>query len=222
MSKFTPEEKLRAVMLHMEKGLSFRDIAKLIGAGKTPVTEWCRNYEVFGAQAFSREHNAHYSMQFKETCVKYYLSGKGSLNDICRLFKIPASGILRQWISLYNGHELKASPGGGRGIMTKGRKTTLDERVAIVEACIKSGMNYEKTAELFEVSYQQVYQWVHKYQEKGVKGLADRRGKAKPFSEMTETEKLRAENKLLRAQLERKELENLFLKKLEEIERRQS
>ena len=106
--------------------------------------------------------------------------------------------------------------------MTKGRKTTLEERVAIVEACIKDGMNYDKTAELFEVSYQQVYQWVHKYQEKGVDGLVDRRGKAKPVSEMTEIEKLRAENKLLRAQLERKELENLFLKKLEEIERRQS
>ena len=83
-------------------------------------------------------------------------------------------------------------------------------------------MNYEKTAELFEVSYQQVYQWVHKYQEKGVKGLEDRRGKAKPVNEMTEVEKLRAENKLLKARLERKELENLFLKKLEEIERRQS
>ena len=106
--------------------------------------------------------------------------------------------------------------------MTKGRKTTHEERVNIVETCINGGMNYEKTAELFNVSYQQVYQWVHKYQEKGVDGLIDRRGKAKPVSEMTEVEKLRAENKLLRAQLERKELENLFLKKLEEIERRQS
>ena len=222
MSKFTPEEKLRAVMRHIESGESCESIAKSIGAGETSIASWCRNYEAFGAQAFSREHNAHYSLQFKETCVRYYLSGKGSLNDICKLFKIPDTGILRKWISRYNGHELKASPGGGKGIMTKGRKTTIEERVTIVEACIKSGMNYEKTAELFEVSYQQVYQWVHKYQEKGVKGLEDRRGKAKPFSEMTETEKLRAENKLLRAQLERKELENLFLKKLEEIVRRQS
>ena len=222
MSKFTPEEKLRAVIRHIESGESYVSISKSIGTGKTTVANWCRNYEAFGAQAFSREHNAHYSLQFKETCAKYYLSGKGSLNDICKLFKIPDTGILWRWISMYNGHELKASPGGGKGIMTKGRKTTLQERVAIVEACIKSGMNYEKTAELFEVSYQQVYQWVHKYQEKGVKGLADRRGKAKPFSEMTETEKLRAENKLLRAQLERKELETLFLKKLEEVERRQS
>ena len=104
--------------------------------------------------------------------------------------------------------------------MTKGRKTTIEERVTIVEACIKSGMNYGDTADLFNVSYQQVYQWVRKYQEKGVNGLVDRRGKTKPAEEMSEVEKLRAENKLLKTQLERKELENLFLKKLEEIERR--
>ena len=207
-------------MRHLNNGESHQSIANSIGAGKSTVREWCRNYEAFGPQAFSRNHNAHYSLPFKESCAKYYLSGKGSLNDVCRLFKIPGTAVLRQWISLYNGHELKASPGGGK-IMTKGRKTTLEERVAIVETCINGGMNYEKTAELFNVSYQQVYQWVHKYQEKGVDGLIDRRGKAKPVSEMTEVEKLRAENKLLRAQLERKELENLFLKKLEEIERRQ-
>ena len=220
MSKFKPEEKLSAVMRHLNNGESHQSIANSIGAGKSTVREWCRNYEAFGPQAFSRNHNAHYSLPFKESCAKYYLSGKGSLNDVCRLFKIPGTAVLRQWISLYNGHELKASPGGGK-IMTKGRKTTLEERVNIVEACIKGGMNYEKTAEVFNVSYQQVYQWVHKYQEKGIKGLEDRRGKAKPVSEMTEVEILRAENKLLKAQLERKELENIFLKKLEEIERRQ-
>ena len=221
MSKFTPEDKLQAVIRHIKTGESYASIAHTIGAEKSSVREWCRNYEAFGAQAFSRRNNAHYSQQFKEECVKFYLDGKGSLFDTCRLFKIPNTYNLRQWISMYNGHELKASPGGDK-IMIKGRKTTLEERVIIVEACIKGGMNYEKTSELFGVSYHQVYQWVHKYQEKGVKGLEDRRGKAKPYSEMTEVEKLRAENKLLRAQLERKELETLFLKKLEEVERRQS
>lgn len=221
MSKFTEKEKLHAVMRRIKNKESFIRIANSIGADESSVREWCRNYEAFGEQAFSRQNNAHYSLQFKEDCVKYYLAGKGSLYDTCKRFKIPGTYTLRSWISMYNSHELKASPG-GKGIMTKGRTTTLEERVTIVEACIKSGMNYEKTAELFEVSYQQIYQWVHKYQEKGVKGLEDRRGKAKPVSEMTESEKLRAENKLLRAQLERKELENLFLKKLEEIERRQS
>ena len=39
---------------------------------------------------------------------------------------------------------------------------------------------------------------------------------------MTEIERLQAENRLLKAQLERKELENIFLKKVDEIERRRS
>jgi hypothetical protein len=39
---------------------------------------------------------------------------------------------------------------------------------------------------------------------------------------MTEIERLQAENRILKARLERKELENIFLKKVEEIERRRS
>ena len=37
---------------------------------------------------------------------------------------------------------------------------------------------------------------------------------------MSEIEKLKAENRILKAQLENKKLENLFLKKVKEIERR--
>ena len=106
--------------------------------------------------------------------------------------------------------------------MTKGRKTTFEERIEIVSECLKAGQNYEETAEKYQVSYQQVYQWVRKYQESGVDGLVDRRGRTKPVSEMSELEKIKAENKILRAQLERKELENIFLKKVDEIERRRS
>ena len=217
MSKFTPEEKLRAVMLHMEKGLSCKKIAKLIGANKSSVEDWCRNYEVFGAQAFSHRNKAHYSLQFKEACVRYYLSGKGSLRDICRLFKIPSSGFLLQWISLYNGHELKASPGGGRRIMTKGRKTTQEERTEIVAFCIEHGKDYGLTVETYKVSYQQIYAWVQKYEKKGVKGLTDRRGKAKPEDELTEEDRLRQENKILQAKIKDQEMEIALLKKLREL-----
>ena len=51
-------------------------------------------------------------------------------------------------------------------------------------------------------------------------GLVDKRGKRKPESEMSELEKLRAENRMLAARNKRLETENAVLKKLEEIERR--
>ena len=48
----------------------------------------------------------------------------------------------------------------------------------------------------------------------------DKRGKRKLESEMTELEKLRAENRMLEARNKRLELECAVLKKLEEIEGR--
>ena len=104
--------------------------------------------------------------------------------------------------------------------MVKGRKTTLDERIEIVQDCISNGRDYGQVIEKHKVSYQQVYTWVRKYEERGVDGLSDRRGKRKDESDMTEIEKLRAELKLTQAKLKRAGIENDLLKKVEEIERR--
>lgn len=51
-----------------------------------------------------------------------------------------------------------------------------------------------------------------------VDGLADGRGRAKPEREMDEVEKLRAQNKILQAQIKGKEMEIALLKKLNEPE----
>lgn len=104
--------------------------------------------------------------------------------------------------------------------MTKGRKTTYEERVEIVKYCMENEMNYVQTSEKYQVSYQQIYQWVRKYQTNSAEGLVDKRGKRKKENEMSELEKLRMENKLLQAEKRKAELEIAFLKKLDEIERR--
>ena len=89
----------------------------------------------------------------------------------------------------------------------------------IVAFCIEHGKNYPLTIKTYGVSYQQIYAWVRKYEEKGVAGLVDGRGRNKPESEMTEVEKLRVQNKLLQAQIKDKEMEIALLKKLKELER---
>ena len=104
--------------------------------------------------------------------------------------------------------------------MTKGRKTSFDERVEIVQYCIAHDRNYSETAIKYGVSYQQVRNYTVKYESGGVDALQDRRGRSKPKEEMSELEKLRAENRILRAEKARAEMEASFLKKLDEIERR--
>lgn len=221
MSKFSKEEKMNAVKRRLEGKESYASIAGSIGAGETTIQTWVLNYEAMGEDAFIRSSNRHYTLEEKNEAVRFYLEGKGSLSATCKKFKIPSAGTLRRWIKVYNDCELKAPPAGGKKtVMIKGRKTTLEERIAIVENHIKSGSTYDETAQKYNVSYQQIYQWHHKYMDKGVDGLKDGRGRTGTEEEMSELEKLKAENRLLKAELENRKLENLFLKKVKEIERR--
>ena len=223
MKRLTSAEKIEVVKRHLYYGESSMHIAESLGVGETSVRDWCRQYESMGPEAFDKSSNKKYSLELKESAVRYYLDGMGSLSDTCKKYKIRSTKLLRSWIKRYNSHDLKASPGGKvKMTMPKGRKTTLQERIDIVTDHIESGMSYAETAEKYNVSYQQVYQWIQKYKANGIDGLVDRRGRSKPVEEMTEIERLQAENRILKAQLERKELENIFLKKVDEIERRRS
>ena len=104
--------------------------------------------------------------------------------------------------------------------MTKGRKTSFDERVEIVQYCIAHDHNYAETAVKYSVSYQQARSYTIKYEDGGIDALRDGRGRKKATEELSEIEKLKAENKILRAEKERAEMETSFLKKLDAIERR--
>lgn len=72
----------------------------------------------------------------------------------------------------------------------------------------------------FEVSYQQIYTWVKKYEQSGFEGLEDRRGKRRPEESLTELEKAQRKIKALQEENRLLRLKEEFLKKVEEIERR--
>lgn len=158
--------------------------------------------------------NKTYSAELKLQAVQDYLARKGSQREICKKYEIEHHSILQQWISCYNGHKDFKERSGARGeiYMTKGRKTTQEERAQIVAFCIEHGKDYGLTVETYKVSYQQIYSWVRKYEADGVDGLVDRRGKTKPEDELTEAERLCQENKMLQAKLKDKEMEIALLK----------
>ena len=223
MGEISPEEKIEWVEKIIQNKESVYSVASKIGVHPSSIDTWVRNYKSIGTEAFFRKGWTKRSSAEKKAAVEDYLAGKGSLRDVCAKYKITDTYQLRTWIKQYNGHEiLKDSGTGGSPIMTKGRKTTFEERVEIVQYCIKYNHNYAETAEKFSVSYQQARNYTIKYEKKGVDGLQDRRGKRKSTEEMDELEKLRAEVKILRAEKKRAEMEISFLKKLEETERRRS
>lgn len=164
--------------------------------------------------------NKKYSKELKQNAIQEYLAGKGSLRAICRKYEVLDTRQLRDWIKCYNGHkEIKErSASTGEIYMTKGRKTTKEERAEMVAFCIAHSKDYGLTVQTYQVSYQQIYSWVKKYEQNGAEGLVDRRGKAKPESKLTEADRLRMENKILVGKLKDREMEIALLKKLRELE----
>ena len=59
------------------------------------------------------------------------------------------------------------------------RKTTFEERVAIVQYCIAHDHNYAEASEKYQVSYQQARSYTIKYESGGVEALKDNHGKQK-------------------------------------------
>ena len=153
-------------------------------------------------------------------CILQYTNGEGSLYEACAKFNISSISVLSQWIKLYTSGKKLKSTSKGREPMKPGRKTTLQERIEIAQYTIANDYNYQEASKKYQVSYQQVYSWVRKYEKEGEQSLHDRRGKSlesKP--NLTEEEKLQLRIKELEHRNQYLEAENGLLKKLKEIER---
>ena len=221
--KFTKEVKVEIIQRYLD-GESPSQLRQIYRFAISSFREWVRKYRKSGIEGLETpKSNQNYTKEFKEKVVKEYLSGKGSELDLAQEYGIFSRSTVSSWIKQYNSHEdnLK-SYRGGRIHMTKGRNTTLHERIRIVEYCIEHNLDFTKTAEQFQVSYAQVYSWVKKYNEQGISSLKDNRGRGKSLEDMNELERLQAENKLLEAKNKQLQMENDVLKKVKEIERGRS
>lgn len=129
---------------------SYESIARKYSVSHTAFRKWIAKYKAQGETTFiNNGKNKAYSSLFKEMVVQSYLSGEGSFQDIAIKYKISDQGTVRQWVMKYNGHEALKASGTGGTIMTKGRKTTYDERVEIVKYCIEHNSNYAETAQQY-------------------------------------------------------------------------
>lgn len=220
-SPHTPEFRAMVSQEYLDGLGSYDSLAAKYQIGSTQVREWIAKYRQHGLSAFqSRKGNAPYSSEFKILCAEAVLSGQGSVDDIVAKYNISSRKVLRDWISMYNAHrELKDYNPKREVYMAEARrKTTIDERMEIVQYCIEHNRNYKDTASLYDVSYGQVYSWVKKYDADGEEGLSDKRGHHKTDGEVDELERLRRENLRLKRQLEEKDMVVELLKKVKEFE----
>jgi transposase-like protein len=219
--KIPSEEKIRVVTAYLAGKYGYNEAAKVAGVSRAIFGRWVHQYKSDGPTVFIPvEGKTKFPPETKKAAVEEYLSGKGSQQDICDTYHIRSHTTLQEWIKVYNNHGTFKEMAGGSS-MGLGRQTTPDERIRIAEECISNGKNYGVIASKYEVSYQQVYTWVKKYSEMGKDGLQDRRGR-RPGSLPSRTPEEELKAKITRLEHEKYmlQMENDFLKKLDEVERR--
>jgi len=214
-------EKL-TIVKELESGkLSRAEVARKHNISVTTLVKWRHQYELNGIEGLAiRTHNNNYNVELKLNAVQDYLTGRYSQYEIIDKYKISSRTQLKNWIDKYNGHSSFKPYNEGATAMTRGRTTTLQERIDIVHYCQAHNHDYRMTAGQYQVSYHQVYQWVKKYEEGGQDALQDGRGRKKPLEELTEADYQQLELKKLNQENERLRAEIAFLKKLQEIQRR--
>lgn len=220
-SRHSIEQKLSALRMMEEETYTWKEIMETHDVSKDALRVWKVKFETGGIDALKESRTWRpYTKDQKIAAVRDYLGGLTKLETLSK-HQISNWSVLHKWIKKYTSHSvLTDSRKGMDRAMAKGRKTTFEERMKIVRYCLDNGRNYQRTAEKFAVSYQQVYGWTKKYDADGVHGLEDRRGRTKQEEELTNEEKLERRIQQIERENERLRAENLFLKKLEEIERR--
>lgn len=219
-TKLASEKLLVLVESYLNAEGSISHLAKSEGISRATLKRWITIYENEGPIGlFAKRKNTNYPVELKIKAVNDYLSGLGSLREISKKYKLRNPTQLRDWIKSYNTHRNFKSESGGSQ-MSQARKTTFEERIEIVHDCLMNQHNYGQMAIKYQVSYQQVRNWVFKYEEMGELGLQDRRGhRAGTVSSRTPEEAMRDQLAIQERRIKQLEMENDLLKKVREFER---
>jgi transposase len=220
-SKIDPVEKVKIVERYLNGKIGIKQAGRIANTAYQSVQRWVRIYKAEGPTGLlNQTKNRRYSKTLKMNAVNDYLSGKESLGYICQKYNIRSNKQLCDWIKVYNsGGTLKESTGGT--YMTKEKTTTPEERLQIVKDCLVNDNNYGAMAIKYNCSYQQIRNWVKKYEDMGSAGLEDRRGR-RVGSQASRSPEEEQRDRI--ADLQRMntdlQMENDLLKKVREVERR--
>lgn len=219
--KGTFEERCGIVERCLRNELSVTEAGRKIGVTNQTIERWINLYENGGPSALlPTNKNTHYPKELKQASVLDYLNGSGSLVAIARKYGLRHTTQLKNWLKVYNTHrDFKTTS--GSSAMSKSRNTTQEERLEIVLYCLANEKNYGATALKYQIPYQNVYQWVARYEEQGEAGLEDRRGRRKgTMPSRTPEEELQDELARLKRENYRLQMELDVTKKFQELERR--
>ena len=221
-AKYSKELKLEIIKRYI-KGESASALANeynIPNSMDSEIIKWANKYKELGESAFNEAIiNKSYSKELKVQVIKEYLIGNCTYESLANKYNISTREIVRGWVLKYNeGIEIKDYYPKGDVYTMKSRKTTIEERLEIVDYALANSI--KEAADKYTVPYMNVYQWVKKYNELGQDGLNDKRGRPSTNElkkELTLEEKQSIEIEKLKRELEREKMVVQVLKKNLEI-----
>lgn len=217
-SRFNAESRLLIVQ-EIENGLhTLSESARIHTVNQKTLRRWCAVYQLRGADGLTdRKKNVKYSIEFKLKIVRLVTERRASAEDLAIQFGLRTDRLINNWVKKYNeSGKLEASPK-KRRTPRMTRSTTFDERIKITEDCLANGRHLTATAIKYNVTYQQIRDWVVRYEAGGSSALEDKCGHHKNSDELTEVERLRRENSRLKRALRDQEAIKIFAKKLQAL-----
>lgn len=159
-----------------------------------------------------------YSWEFKLECVNKYKKGEFITLPVGLRSRTSFMEHVRLWVQLFNDLGVE-----GLKHSSTSKNWTPEKRFELV-AKVLAGNSINDVAKKGHVNSGQLYQWVRKYNERGMDGLQCKQGRPtdkfvmkkktkKPKLSVSEQEEL----KLLRERNEYLEMENEYLKKLDAL-----
>ena len=174
-SKISNELRIELIKKILKGKETIKNLAKEYGIAKSSLMTWKKKYLELGEKSvIVDEKNRHYTRKIRNNAVKSYLNNEGSLFEICKKYGITSVSVLNYWIRDY---KKSIDENGNYKLLRKHVRKTVESKIEAVTFCQKHNYDYNLTTQKFDISYQQIYSWVRKYETGGAEALVDNRGK---------------------------------------------
>ena len=100
MSKHSYEERMAAVNLVIQEGLSYYEASRISGIARTPIQRWVLLYKQFGPEGLLLKHGT-YDGTFKVSVVEYMHKNHLSLTQTAAKFGVPQASTVGKWERIY-------------------------------------------------------------------------------------------------------------------------
>lgn len=100
MSKYTAEDKMKAVKMAIEENASFGDISRETGINKGDIQKWVAAYKVHGISGVVRE-RVSYPGEFKQMVIEDMNTNKLSLRQTAIKYNIGTHAVVAKWERIY-------------------------------------------------------------------------------------------------------------------------